>query len=309
MVKNRLMIALAAFALSGALAPLPAASQTQAKLSIGIGFAVDFLPAFVAKDTGIFDRHGLDVTFIPLATPSVVPSILVGGSAQIAYATLPNLILGAEGGLDLVAIEGAARLKKSNPKISLLTRPGITVTKAEDLEGKKVGVPGFNSIIDMFLRKWLLMHNVPVTLVTINETPMTQMGDLMKAGQIDASTPVEPLLGRFVASGSGVKSIDFFSEVNPDVLGSFWMSTRDWATAHPTEVGAFRAAIAEGVTYVQDHPDESNAIEKKYMWFVNPGKADYTLKVEPADFDFIIKLTQELGISHQTLDASKLILN
>jgi NitT/TauT family transport system substrate-binding protein len=287
----------------------PAASQTFAPIKVGLGPAVDFLPAFVARDQGIFAKHGLDVTLQIVPTPSIVPPMLVSDSVQIAYATAPNLLLADEGGLDLVAIAGGARLVKSNAKISFVTRTGVTIEKAEDLKGRKVGVPGFNSIIDMFLRKWLTTHNVPVAQVSIIETPMLQMGDLLKSGQIDAATPIEPIRGRIIASGAAVRSVDFFSEVNPDVLGSFWMSTRDWATKHKAEVEAFRASLLDGIAFIKAHPDEAHASEQKGMGFIDPtAMATFATTLDAKDFDFVAKLGLELGVMKQPIDASKLII-
>jgi NitT/TauT family transport system substrate-binding protein len=295
--------------LSPLAAVTPAASQTFAPIKVGLGPAVDFLPAFVARDQGIFAKHGLDVTLQIVPTPSVVPPMLVSDSVQIAYATAPNLLLADEGGLDLVAIAGGARLVKTNAKISFVTRTGVTVEKAGDLKGRKVGVPGFNSIIDMFLRKWLMTHNVPVAQVSIVETPMLQMGDLLKSGQIDAATPIEPIRGRIVASGAAARSVDFFSEVNPDVLGSFWMSTRDWATKHKAEVDAFRASLLDGIAFINAHPDEAHASEQKGMGFVDPtAMATFATTLDAKDFEFVAKLGLELGVMKQPVDASKLIV-
>jgi len=305
---SRILLSLAA-ALATTIAVAPsAAAQAPAKISIAIGAADDFLPAFVAKDKEIFLKHGLDVTFVVAPAPPMVPPMLVSKSVQIGFATPPNFLLACEGGLDLVAIQGAARLLRSNPKISLVTRAGVTVKEAADLKGKKIGVPGFNSIIEMFLRKWLINHAVPRADVTLVEAPLLQMGDLLKSGQLDGATPIEPIRGRMIAAGAGSASVDFFSEVNPDVLGSFWMASRDWAVAHKSEVAAFRAAIAEGLAFVTAHTDEAKAIEKKVLGFADPSLSAYALKLEVKDFDYVQKLEQELGVSRQTLDVSKLIL-
>jgi NitT/TauT family transport system substrate-binding protein len=69
----------------GAIAP--AASRTPTPLKLGLGPALDFLPAFVARDQGVFAKHGLDVTLVIVPTPSVVPPMLVSDGVQIAYAT------------------------------------------------------------------------------------------------------------------------------------------------------------------------------------------------------------------------------
>ena len=295
-------------ALAAAMAPHQAASETQAKITIGTGTAADFLPAYIARDKGLFAKHGLDATLVVMPIPSLVPPALVSGSVQIGENTPPNILLADKGGLDIVAIAGAARLVASNPKISLVTRSGITVAEAQDLVGKKVGVPSFNSIIDWFLRKWLIEHRVPLDRVSIVETPMPQMGELLKSGQIDAAVPVEPLLSRIVASGAATKSVDFFSQVNPDVLGTFWAATRQYATANGPIVAAFRASLADALAFIQNNPDEAEAIEQEELGFVDPAMPDFTVEIEPMDFDFFVKVGQQLGVvSDLPIDVTKLV--
>ena len=305
MMKRGVLCVLAA-ALAAA-APSPAASQAPARITIGVGTAADFLPAFIARDKGLFAKHGLDATIVVMPIPSLVPPALVSGSVEIGESTPPNIVLAEEGGLDLVAIAGAARLVATNPKTSLVTRAGVTVAGAQDLVGRKVGVPGFNSIIDWFLRKWLINNHVPVERVAIVETPMTQMGDLLRSGQVDAAAPVEPLLSRIVTSGAAQKSVDFFSQVNPDVLGTFWAATRDYASANAPVVAAFRAALADALAFIRDDPDEAKAVEQKDLGFVDPVMPAFAVAVEPRDFEFFVALGQELDASRQKIDVSKLV--
>jgi NitT/TauT family transport system substrate-binding protein len=135
------------------------------------------------------------------------------------------------------------------------------------------------------------------------------MGDLLKAGQVDATTPIEPIRGRIIASGAATRSLDFFSEVNPDVLGSFWMTTRDWATKHKKEVDSFRASILDGIAYINEHPDEARQVEQKDIGFVDPtAMATFATTLDPKDFDFVAKLGLELGVMKQPIDATKLII-
>jgi len=237
-----------------------------------------------------------------------VPPALISGSMQFGEATPPNLILAEEGGLDLVAIAGTARLLAAEPKIGLVTRPGLTVTSAQDLVGKRIGVPGFNSIIDWFLRKWLIDNHVALARVSIVEVPMPQMGDLLKSGQIDAAAPVEPLMSRIIASGAAVKSVGFFSQVNPDTIGAFWATTRDYAEANAPTIAAFRASLADAIAFIKDNPDEAKAIEQKDLGFVDPVMPAFVAKLDPKDFEFFVQLGHELGVTHQKIDVSKLVL-
>lgn len=303
---------LALFALMLAMAGIfnasPAASEPF-KITVGYGFAADFLPAFVAQDEGFFAKNQLDVTLKPFPNTSVVIPALVSGGLQIGISTLPNLLLASQAGLDLVAIDGAARLQKTNPRISLVTRNDFTVTKAEDLIGKKVGILGINSVMDMFFRQWLLSHGVQPSKVTIVETPLVRMGDLLKSGQLDAVTPIEPILSRIVENGDGTRSIDFFSEVHPDVVGSVWASNREWAKTNPAVVAAFRKSLDDGLRFIRENPERTRAIEEKYLHVVGKTEPSFSAVVQANDFEVVAKIGRELGLITAPIDVNSLVFS
>src|SRR5499427_10898796 len=133
-------------ALWAALAAFSAGAQ-QLKANIGYIGAADFAPLFVAKDKGMFDKHGLDATLTRIQiAPNVGPAI-ISGDLQIGMGTAPNLLHAAEGGLPLVAIAGASRMKKNNPIAGLIGRTGFAYKTPADLRGKKIGSPGLNTML------------------------------------------------------------------------------------------------------------------------------------------------------------------
>jgi NitT/TauT family transport system substrate-binding protein len=298
----------AAFLLAFLALVAPAAADTLTKLNVSYSMTSDFLPALVAKDAGIFEKHGLDVTLSSLATTALGPPALQSGSLQIASSSPPLLLLANDGGLDLVAVANVGFLDKRDPHSSLVSRPGLTIATAQDLVGKKIGRPGINSAIDLLLRKWLLDRNISPSQVSLIETPFAQMGDLLRAGQIDAAVVLEPILSRLTSSGAGVKSIDFISEVNPRIVAAVYASTRDWARANIPTIRAFHASLADAMKFMEEHKSETDAIQQKRLGFVST-PADLSLDLVPADFDFWIGVCKELQLLHQPVDSSTLILN
>ena len=91
------------------------------KLAVSYSATADFAPAFIAKDAGIFEKHGLDVTLTNLATTSLSPPALMSGSLQIASNSPPLLLLANDGGMDLVAVAGVAAMDEKHPRSSLVT--------------------------------------------------------------------------------------------------------------------------------------------------------------------------------------------
>ena len=303
---RRALVSLVAFACS-VLAALPAAAQAT-KVNVGYTTAADFVPAFVAKDLGLFEKHKLEVTLTRIALASNVPPALVSGSLQIGMGTAPILLQAADGGLGLVAICGVSRFEKTNPMSGLVVRQGLNVANAGDMRGKKVGVPGLNSFFDIMFRKWLLNNKVPLNQVTFVEAPFPQMKDLLKGGQLDAVEVIEPFRTRIVSDGTGHQVADFVSEVSGDVLGAFWMATTEWAGKNAQAIRAFREAYKEGIAYSMKNPAEAKKLEAKYLGVAGPVVPTYAAEFKPGDLEFYAGVAQELGMLRNPVDVGKLIL-
>ena len=181
------------------------------------------------------------------------------------------------------------------------------MSNAGDLRGKKVGVPGLNSLGDVMFRKWLLINKVAPGQVSIVEAPFPQMKDLLKGGTLDAVIVVEPFRSRITSDGTGYKVSDYASEVNPDFLAVIWMAKSDWAAANPTGLRAFREALAEAMTWIPGNSDEAKAIEAKYLGVAAPGFPAFSLGVEVPDLEFFMSVGKELGLLRQPIDVNKLI--
>ncbi|HVA14262.1 MAG TPA: ABC transporter substrate-binding protein [Stellaceae bacterium] len=307
MTKPALVALLAAVAaIVGAARAGGASAQEMTRLAVSYSTTADFTPAFIAKDAGIFAKHGLDVTLENLATTSLGPPALQAGSLQIASTSPPLLLLANDGGMDLVAVAGVAALDAKAPNSALVTRPGFIAKTAQDFIGKRIARPGINSAIDILLKKWLLDRHVALDQVTFAETPFPQMGDLLRAGRIDAAVELEPLLTRVVASGAGIKSIDFISEVNPHIVASIYGASREWATAHVAAVHEFRAALGDAMRFAHDNPDRATEIQHKYLGAAGrlPGPSQ---AVTPADFDFWIATLNQLKMLQQPATPATLV--
>jgi len=279
-----------------------------AKVTIGYPPATDFLPVYVAKDKGFFDKHNIDATPTRLPVVTNIPSAIVSGSVQIGMTTVPVLLQAVDGGLDFVIIAGAAHHTKAGPFISLLARKDVKIEKPEDLAGKKVGVPGINSVIDVMLRKWLINNKVTLNRVTVIEAPLPQLPDLLKVGTVDLVAIVEPFRTRITASDIGYVAAEYFGEVDADVLVSAWMATGDWAKKNPETIKSFRAAIDDGLAFIRANPDEAKEIEKKYIGFNSPRFPTFENKAKPDDLKVFINIGKELGLYRTALDPQKLVL-
>ncbi|HEY3916486.1 MAG TPA: ABC transporter substrate-binding protein [Stellaceae bacterium] len=297
---------LGAFCFLLALTTGAAAADLQ-KLSVGYVPVADFAPLFVAKDKGFFEQHGLDVTLTKILLASNVPGALVAGGLDIRMGTPPMLLVTNESGLDFQAIAAVSRLEKDNPFISLIARPQANIKVAADLKGKKLGVPGFNSSMDITFRKWLMDRNVQPSEVNFVEAIFPQMHDELAGGQLDAALVIEPFRTLILKDGTGVNVRDYMSDLSSDMVAAIWMAKADWIAAHRDIVAGFRAGLAQGIADLQANPPEFQTIQLKYLGFASPAKPDWSLKISQADLAFFADVSKQVGLIHQPPQLDKLI--
>jgi NitT/TauT family transport system substrate-binding protein len=295
----RILMAAIALALS-----LPAGAQ---KFSVGYIATADSMPVVVAKEKGIFDRHKLDVTLVRIPLASNIPSAVMSDSVQVGMGTGPMLLQTADGGLGLVGFAGVSQISKNSSIVSLVVRTGVKVDNVADLRGKRIGVPGFNSMMHVVFQKWLLDRKVPAGQVPMVEAIFPQMADLLKAGTLDGVIVLEPFRGRIVSEKLGYKVSDFPIEVQDPILAAYWMAKESWVKANVPAVTAFRAAYQEAIDYAVKNQPEMRAMEQKMLGAPSPLTPSYKATLSAQDLEIYAKIGDELKMWRQKHDVNKLV--
>ena len=294
-----------------AAAPLAVAAD---KLTLGIYRGDDYLLAFIAKDEGFFEKHGLDVTFqFMTANMSLVTGALVGDSLQIGATTIPVVLQADDNGLDIKIIAGATATEPGFHLAAILVRPDLDIKTAKDLEGKTVSVSGLNSFSHILMRRWLADRGADPAKVHFVETPMGQFGDGLTAKKLDAVIPVEPWLSRIQATGQGKLFDNFVDELPPGIRPIIWASNGDYVRAHPAAIAAFRAGLADALKLYRADPEKGEKALEHYITLPpdvlkampKPPMVD---DVKPEHIKFWVDMmVQQKLLSHPTDPASVLV--
>ena len=100
---------------------------------------------WVARDAGIFHKHGIDPTIVNVRNAQVGMSALAGGETQFHVGSATGTSIGAmSGGLDLVYIAGLINKLDG----AFMVNPSIRTPA--DLKGKKIGVQSIGGGVWMF---------------------------------------------------------------------------------------------------------------------------------------------------------------
>jgi NitT/TauT family transport system substrate-binding protein len=278
------------------------------KLAIGYIPNGDFVPVFIAQEKGYFAKAGLDTTLTPIPIPSNIPATLTSRSIDVGPATAVNLFQTAENGLNLVAISGYNRNLEGKEPAQLILKTGLPYNSPADIVGKRIGTPGLFSTFDLFLRSWLLKHNISHDKVKQVEMTFPPMSDMLKSGQVDAVIAVDPFRTQIVKNGVGFIAADFMADVSKDCVGLVWLANRDWAVAHPKERAAFIAALKLGIADAVQDPKLAEEVEKKYLKFAAPITDDFNLSLTTADLQFFEDLMMKAEFLHKKIEIADLMV-
>ena len=140
----------------------------------------DHAPLIVALQTGEFAKHGLDVTLIEPADPSLPPKLVAAGQADIAVSYQPSLMMDLANGLPLARIGALV----DTPLNSLVVLENVPIQSIADLKGKTIGysVGGFEDAILGAMLKTAGLSNRDIRLVNVNFA----LSPSLYTGQVDA---------------------------------------------------------------------------------------------------------------------------
>ncbi|EJM99432.1 ABC-type nitrate/sulfonate/bicarbonate transport system, periplasmic component [Phyllobacterium sp. YR531] len=228
--KNRIAVAFMAVAMSS----VPALAETA--VSVGLSGWTGFAPLTLAKQAGIFEKNGLDVTLtkIPQASRHLA---LASGDVQCAATTVETWISWNANG---VATKQIFQMDKSYGADGMVVRGDVA--KIADLKGKSVAAsaPGTSPY---FVLAWMLKKNglsiKDVKVVNMEPGPAAQA---FVAGQNDAAMTYEPYLSTVRAA--------------PD-KGKIIATTLDY----PVVMDTFGCTNA----FLEKNPDAAKALAKSYF--------------------------------------------
>ena len=152
---------------------------------------------YVAQDAGLYRKHCLDATLVPVGSGPAGLAQLQSGSLQFSDSSVDNTLIARNKGLPIKIVAG----ESSGDVYSIVARQQLPLPHAKagypavmkDLVGKKIGVFGVGSGSEYVMRALLRGGGVDpnsVTFIGVGSTP-TQLAALQN-GAVDAVTMADP---------------------------------------------------------------------------------------------------------------------
>jgi len=240
---------------------LPFLAEAQlARINVGYSaISADQLPAWVAKETGIFAQNGLDVQLIFFTGGTTAILALVSGDVPITQVSGPGLINSVLAGSDAVFI--AAGMTSLN--YVLMGKAGVKT--AEQLKGGTVAISRFGSATDSIarfaLRKIGLTPGKDVNLVQVGSGPDRLAAVL--TGRVTAAVINPP--SNFIAEKKGLAVVADVAQMGMVFQHTGAATTRKYIRENSDKVRSYVRSHVEAVHRIWTDKEATVKTLGKYM--------------------------------------------
>jgi len=234
---------------------LTSPTKPSTHITIGLSDATNgYWPVYIAKDSGMFEKYGLNATVAILGGGRDVVISLAAGQIQIGGVGTDSVVAAKLEELDVVQIGAAERERP----FYLVTRPGIQ--SAEQLKGKvggviNVGVGLTYVATATMLARLGLDPTKDVTLVGIAGGSAARLA-AVQAGKIDFTLTSEVLRAKKL----GLNVLFYVPEIIEGMPGNGYATSSKYLTQNREIVKRFIKAVTEATKFFFDNKEDSKEI-------------------------------------------------
>ena len=220
------------------------------------------IPYFVALDKGFYKERGLDVEILRGYGSADAVKRVAAKTVNFSFGDMGALVIARTKGIKVKMVA----VVYGRPPYTVLTRAGLGIKSAKDLEGKTMGATAGSSTRKMFpvFAKLAGIDNSKVKWTTASSNVLW---NLFMAKQVDGLPTFivnKPKLSK-TAEKSGIKINSLmYSDYGLSIYSNGILAREETIAQKPDLVRNFVHATVKGLDYSFKHPDESAAIFVRY---------------------------------------------
>jgi NitT/TauT family transport system substrate-binding protein len=246
LVKSLLLLALFSLALA---ACAPAAEP--AALKIAVLPVIDALPMYVAQQAGLFEKHNVSVTFVPVASAPERDQLVSAGQADGMINEALSTALYNKDEVQVQIVRYARAATPDTALFSILASGQSGIDTLEKLKGVQIGISE-GTVIDYLTDRLLQAEGfTPDEIQTIAVPKIPDRLNLLGTGELEAATLPEPATS--LAQKQGARLI-LDDTTHPEYSFSTIAFRKEVIDQSPESIKGFLAAIEDATALINADP-------------------------------------------------------
>jgi NitT/TauT family transport system substrate-binding protein len=260
--------------------PQPTSAPAQpAVIKIAVLPILDVLPMYVAQAEGLYEKHGVAVEFIPVASAAERDQVIVAGQADGMINEVVSTILYNKDTVQLQIVRFARVATADYAQFHLMAAPRSNITTPADLKGVEIGISQ-GTVIEYLVDRLLAREGLtPDQIKTIAVPKISDRLALLASGELKAAMLPDPL--SFLAQQQGAVFVLEDSKY-PEYAFSTISFRKAIIDSQPEAVRGFLAAIEEATALINASPDKYRSLLSEKKLVPEPLMGDYKIGSYPA---------------------------
>lgn len=234
-------------------------------------------PLWIAKESGLYEKYGLDVKLVSIAAGSVSLTALLAGNVHLTTDSSSGVVSAVARGAPIVTVSTNGALPYQLIAMPMIKTPA-------DLRGKIVGSSRIGAGTDFLLRRILaklgLTPGKDVSLIPTGVSESEKRIQLMLQGKIDATIGESDKVFQFELAGQKISLLGEPKNFGVPAPGSEINTTRQLLREARPRLKAFFMAYAEAIALGRKDRELAYRVFRKYMRVDNPRLLDFTYRVQ-----------------------------
>jgi NitT/TauT family transport system substrate-binding protein len=224
----------------------------------------DFKTVFYGIRAGIFRKYGVAVETLITNSGSAAMASVAGGSAQVAFTSLPAVLQAYLRGLPFRVVSPAQLYLTELPNTALFVKRDSAIRGAADLAGKTIAVQSIKDLIWAATMNWLDTTGGDSKSVKVIELPNSVVGAALAEGRIDAGNLVSPFSERAMEAGQAKMLAKNCDSIAKRFQLSVFVATADYVGANTDTMRKFVRAMHDCIVYTNTHLPETVELVASY---------------------------------------------
>lgn len=229
-------------------------------LKVGILPNEEILPLYVAKEEGLFEKHGVNIEIVNFQSAAERDAALQAGAVDGVEGDLLAVALIRQGGIPVKAVSLVMGATVEEGRFAMMAAPGSEID-VEEIKGKKLALSK-NTIIEYVADQMLMAKGIdPQEVEKVNIAKMPLRVENLLQGQVDAAVLPDPLASFAELKGARVLVDD--TKLSKNISQSVYFFSDRAIKNKKTAIQNFIKAYSDGAKVVTENPEKYRDLFKE----------------------------------------------
>jgi len=216
---------------------------------------LDTLPMYVADSSGLFSKHGVEVTLIPVGSAPKRDELVNSGQVDGMINEIVSTVFYNRDEARVQIVRYARTATPESAIFRILSSGNSEITQIGDLKGVQIGVSQ-GTVIEYLTDRLLQAEGFSPDEIRVIAVPdIGQRMALLGSGELSAAMLPDPLASLVIQQGATLVIED---STHPEYSHSVYTFRKAFIDENPEAIREFLAAIEEAVELINTNPDNYN---------------------------------------------------